>query len=259
MGIDGYGFFSGLPPFIPTLVYMVRKSRNRLVKLVSYVSLVLIFIAIILCTITTPLILAIMGLVLALMIGSAYNRFQAIAVVIIVLALVITMGPTRILRSAIPILISVSPSDDVALRLRDIDYALAGNFEVSESSSDLTSFEARFQRVYWNLDTFFKNPILGSSASNERGAFHLFWLYTLATIGLVGFVPLIIFVYSSIRRVTKMLDKETAAYYLLSFLLFVSMGIFKNSTGWFMYLGPFFLIPGLFVWQNSLSRIIVKC
>ncbi len=258
LGIEGYGFFSGLPPLIPAVVYAIRKSSRFTVKLVGYLFIILSALAIILSTVTTPLILMMLGLIGALMIGSLMNRFQAMAIAIFVLLIIVSFGPNRILRSAIPVLISISPSNDVALRLRDVDYALAGNFEVSETSTELTTFETRFQRVFWNLEAFSRNPILGASSQNHSAAYHLYWFYLLASLGLVGAFPYFYYIYKNVVSTSKRIDKEAGAYYMLSIALFIMMGLAKNVTGWFMYLVPFFIVPGLITWQYQESIKLTK-
>jgi hypothetical protein len=139
------------------------------------------------------------------MIGSYFNRYQAILATLLMSLLILTLGPVGLVRSAIPVLIEVSPSDDVALRLGDIDYALAGNFEVSYTSENLTTIEARAQRLFWNIKTFFSNPIIGSSSTNEYGAFHLFWLYLFASLGLLGALPLIAYVFINVKNTAESL------------------------------------------------------
>lgn len=56
IGIEGYGFFSGLPPLIPVLVYATLSSERKILRLISVTLIVLIFISIVLCTIATPLV-----------------------------------------------------------------------------------------------------------------------------------------------------------------------------------------------------------
>jgi len=257
MGIEGYGFFSGLPPLIPALVYAAKKCAG-LKRIAILIMITVSIIAIILSTVTTPLILAFFGLIGALTIGSMMNKFQALGILIVIAVVLISVGPNRLLRSAIPVLITISPSEEVALRLRDVDYALSGAFDVDSTSENVTSFEARFQRVYWNLETFSKNPLFGASALNESASFHLYWLYLFASFGLVGTIPFIYYIVKTARFMLDNLDKEAGAYYLLSLAVFIMMGMTKNITGWFMYLVPFFIVPGLIKWQYQESKTITE-
>lgn len=251
LGIEGYGFYSGLPPLIPVLVYATFKAKRKYLRYLASAMIVLIFIAIILCTITTPLILSLLGLFLSLIIRSLNKKTMAITVFSVMFALILIVTPIGVIRRTIPILISISPSDDVALRLSDIDYALSGNFEVTERSTELTSLEARMQRVYWNLGTFIEHPLFGSSLNNVRGSFHLFWLYLIATVGMVGTIPLLLFISITVRKNARRLSPEAKKYYYASFMLFVLMGVFKNITGWHMYMISFFIVPGLIIIVDS--------
>lgn len=255
MGIDGYGFFSGLPPLVPVLVLLIRKNRKKYVRIISAIVLLLLILAIILSTITTPLVLALVGLFISYLIGSYFSRIQSLIATILLLIVVLVNGPVGLVRSVIPVLIEISPSKDVALRLRDVDYALEGNFEVSYTSSNLNSFEGRAQRVFWNTRTFLLHPIFGSSATNEYGAFHLFWLYMIASLGLVGAIPFLRYLYLNFKNTVNILPKEERYYYLLSIALFISMGLIKNVAGWFMYLGPLFIVPSILAWHVESNRV----
>lgn len=171
------------------------------------------------------------------------RRSQSVLVAMMLALTFTVISPITLIRKAIPVIIQISPSDDVAIRLKDIDLALSGDFYVDEDSKDLSSAEARVQRVIWNLNTFAKNPLYGSSVSNERGAFHLYWLYHLATLGLIGFVPFALYILWHVKYNIYSLSSKAKPYYIASFGLFIIMGLMKNITGWFMYLVPYFIAP----------------
>jgi len=163
---------------------------------------------------------------------------------------VIIFSPEQMGSALVKGLISISPSEEVDLRLADIDKVISGEFEVTETSERLTSVEARFQRVFWNLGVFSKHPIIGSSRENEKGAFHLFWLYMLATIGLLGTLPLIVALYLVVSDTYRRVGPDFRYYYMMSFILFFLMGAVKNIAGWFMYFVPLFLVPGIY-WASK--------
>lgn len=249
-GIEGYGFFSGLPPLIPALVYLYKSSQRRLIKLSALIFISLLFISIVLSSITTPLILASIALVLSMIGSSVFRRGYSIILMLILFLAVIIFSPEQMGSALVKGLISISPSEEVDLRLADIDKVISGEFEVTETSERLTSVEARFQRVYWNLGVFSKYPIIGSSRENEKGAFHLFWLYMLATIGLLGTLPLIVALYLVVSDTYRRVGPDFRYYYMMSFILFFLMGAVKNIAGWFMYFVPLFLVPGIY-WASK--------
>lgn len=255
LGIEGYGFFSGLPPLIPVLVLLYRRTPVRFIKLASLWSIVLIAIAITLSTITTPLLIMVLGLLTSLMIGTYYSKVRAIVVSSLVLLTLIQIGPVGMTKLAISTLSDLSPSEEVDTRLADIDYALAGNFEVDSTTQNLTTLEYRIQRIFWNINTFLSNPLVGSSSTNEYGAFHLFWLYMLASIGIIGAIPFFVFLVLNVSRSTEGLPQEERLYYILSIVMFVSMGMIKNVGGWFMYFVPFYLVPAILKWHLSSKAV----
>ncbi len=249
-GIEGYGFFSGLPPLIPALVYFYKKSQTRIMKFTLFAFIALLFTSIVLSSITTPLILASIALVLSMIGSSVFRRGYSIILMLILFLAVIIFSPEQMGSALVKGLISISPSEEVDLRLADIDKVISGEFEVTETSERLTSVEARFQRVYWNLGVFSKYPIIGSSRENEKGAFHLFWLYMLATIGLLGTLPLIVALYLVVSDTYRRVGPDFRYYYMMSFILFFLMGAVKNIAGWFMYFVPLFLVPGIY-WASK--------
>ena len=249
-GIEGYGFFSGMPPLIPPLVYLYKRSQSRSIRIFALIVIAVLFVAVVLSSITTPLILASIALILSVIGSSIFRKGYSIIIMVILFLAVLIFSPEQMGSTLVRGLIVISPSEEVDLRLADIDKVISGEFEVTETSEKVTSVEARFQRVYWNLSIFSKHFIIGSSRDNEKGAFHLFWLYMLASIGLLGAVPFFIAFYMIIADTFKSVGSEFRYYYTLSILLFILMGAVKNIVGWFMYFVPIFIVPGVY-WLAS--------
>lgn len=251
IGISNYGFFSSLPMIIPVCFYALRRSCSSTQKWLFGLTIVLIIWALFLSTITTPILIAVSSLFLSLFGITMKRRIYAIMVVVILTFVSFIIPPQQVFNYAIEGLINIAPSSDVRRRLNDVKIASEEGVEVTSTGRTETTVEHRLQRVFWNLETFSKHPVIGSSANNSPEAFHLFWLYFLASMGLVGIFPFFAAALVHVRSNRNRFNKEFWYYYLLSILGFAVSGMLKNVTGWFMYLVPFFIVPSMFYIENT--------
>lgn len=254
IGISNYGFFSGLPMLIPVLFYAYRKTMSVAYKWLYAIIVILIVWALFLSTITTPILIAVSSALLSLVGVTLRRRIYSILLVTTIILLSFIVSPQQVFNYSIQGLINISPSSDVRRRLNDIKIASVEGVEITSTGRTETTVEQRLQRVFWNLETFARNPIVGSSKTNTPEAFHLFWLYFLASLGLLGFLPFLLSVYSHISVVRKRVDKEFWYYYLLSLVGFIVSGLLKNITGWFMYIVPFFIVPGMYYLVTDIAE-----
>jgi hypothetical protein len=253
-GISNYGFFSGLPSLVPAFFYCAWFSHNVFKKWFFVILIVLVMWAIVLSSITTPLLIAMIALFLAFFGISMRRRSYAVFVMIFLIILSVVLPPQKMFNSALDVLIKVSPVEATKIRLRDIQIANNEGIEVSAEGTTETTVEQRLQRVFFNLETISKYPIFGSSKNNAAGAQHMFWLYFIATMGIVGFMPFLVLFFSHIRRNLRYFDPNIRYYYLLSVYSFIAMGLLKGANGWFMYTVVFFLMPGMYEVVTHTSR-----
>lgn len=252
-GILGYGFFSGLPPLIPSLVFLIRHSTRRINKIMASLLIVLIFAAIIFSTITTPIIIASLALLFSLALQKTKHYLQLTAISAIIVVLLVVFTPQKLVVYGLDALIYITPSKEAVLRLQDVQKATEGGFEVTATSTEMTSFEARFQRYIWNLEAFMRNPLFGSPRGLDDDAFHLYWAYLLANFGIIGAAPLLMMFYFHFSQNMKVIAPDYKRYYTLSVLSFIAMGMTKVIGGWFMYLIPLTLVPiiGTISWEEG--------
>lgn len=246
IGISNYGFFSGLPALIPVYFYMARNAGNLILKWLFYLLIILIIWAIFLSTITTPLLVAAVVLILSFFGTSLMRRSYAFITIITVVLVSVFIPPQELFNRGIDGLIALAPHSAVERRLGDVKIATAEGVEVSETGSTETTVEQRLQRVLWNLDTISRYPLFGNATYNPAASFHLFWLYFIASLGLVGFLPFLVTMVLHVRQNLASYQGNYNYYYLLSMSSFIAMGMMKNVTGWFMYLVPFFIVPTMY-------------
>jgi hypothetical protein len=246
MGISNYGFFSGLPTLLPVLFYSFRKTAKKKFKWLFGIVIFLVVWAVFLSAFTAPLLIALMALVLSIF-GNVRSRRGYTVLLIVVGGLMSLIYPPQLaFNHAIDGLISITPTEAVRRRLNDIKLASQEGIEVTSTGRTETSVEQRLQRVFWSVETVARYPLFGSSKNTNPEAFHLFWLYFLASFGLVGFLPFFLSWLTHIRRNKRVFDQDFWFYYVLSLLTFFTMGLIKSITGWFMYLAPLFIVPAMY-------------
>ncbi|MDY0151907.1 MAG: hypothetical protein RBS43_06495 [Candidatus Cloacimonas sp.] len=255
MGISGYGFFSGIPPLIPVLVYSYRKAQNVAQKLQFGVLIGLLMASVFFGSLTAPLLLAIIGLILAILGVKRLKRGYSIVAISMLVLVLLFFNPQQLISSALNRLADFAPTRDVEIRVRDVAGAVSGDFEATSTSTEGNSAESRFQRVFWNLEGFSKNPLFGiSRAEMPYGSFHLFWLFRLATTGIIGTLPLLGIFFSMTLTNRRKFSASFNYYYLISMFLFFSMGLVKVIGGWFVYGVIYFIVPSIYyVTSNNVS------
>jgi hypothetical protein len=242
-GISGYGFHSGIPPLIPVFYYMALNVSMLRDKWLLFIATALVTFVILLSATAASLLIASLALVLSIIGLSVYRKSLIVMIVIFSFLITVFWGPTVVLSAGINGLISVSPTEGLANRLRDVDVALREGTDVTaETSTNLTSFEGRYQRVFWNLESFASSP-LGGTTEVPGAAGHLYWLYFLAHYGLIGFVPYAMLLYQLFKENYYNYNRVGKYFYSLAMAAFIIMGSIKNLTSWLMFFVPFALVP----------------
>lgn len=80
-----------------------------------------------------------------------------------------------------------------------------------------------------SLDTFLHNPVFGNIYGKNGG--HNYFLDRLAHFGIIGTMPLIIFLYSRFSVLLKFIPSSTRSVYLIGIIGFVILGFLKNISG----------------------------
>ncbi|MBM4403554.1 MAG: hypothetical protein FJ042_04105 [Candidatus Cloacimonetes bacterium] len=245
IGISNYGFFSGLPYLLPVIYYLFRKSSGTLNKAMYLGLIMLMILTVYFSTITTPLLLGSIALLVSVYSGTMLRRGVAVIMTSTIVILMILFTPEGVIDRSLSFVGNIAPSEAVQRRVGDIQRALQEGIEVEAEteSRGLTTVELRLQRIYWIIDGFLKRPLTGSPHDIPPEAYHLHWLYLLGSTGILGFGSLLLLFVEAFRNNLRMYKDEYRYFYSISLLTFITMGILKVITGWFMYLGIFIIVP----------------
>lgn len=244
LGISGYGFHAGIPPLIPAFFFLALDTRSSIRKVSFFMVVALIYVATVLSATAANLLVATIALIISLFGLSVFRKHLIIILAVAVLLIVTTIGPSIFVSRGLNTLVVIAPTEGMARRIRDVDLAIQEGVDISgeTSQTSLTTFEGRFQRVFWNLEAFSRSPLWGTS-NVPPAAGHLYWLYFIAIHGLVAMVPYLILLTKMFQANYREFYSTERYYYSTAIISFVIMGMSKNITSELMFFIPFALVP----------------
>lgn len=116
--------------------------------------------------------------------------------------------------------------------------------------NESSSMSARTDFQQQAIDAFLNYPILGST---YEGGGHSILLNRLASLGIVGFVPLAIVLITVVRRTYGRLSKTRGYYFVALSGVFILLA-FKNTFGCEGWLAFFVLIPSMFLMVENPNK-----
>lgn len=247
MGIGNYGFFSGLSYTLPILIGIERLYlKNNLQKTIGIISIILCFIAIFRAAIAGPVLISLIAIILS---WSGSKNIVRTRILFLLILLFYISIPTVIKSKIFYQLSYIAPNTELQLRLKDIGLAIESGVNVQNPT---TTVEGRLERVPMGFEAIAESPIVGNKDTQGEVA-HLYWLYSWAIFGIIGFIPLIYVVYYEVRIIYKRMDKSFSFYYILSVFLYILLGFLKNMTGKEMMFLIYFVIPssGFLIIKNK--------
>ena len=230
LGVMNYGLPHALSFIVPGLVVGFKMLKSKYMRLICLLFIAIVFIMIYFSGSTTAMILSIGGLMLSFFFsGKETNSGLLIKVLAVVLFLFI-VSETNLLGTLFNL--SQGITADTAFQEKIDDF---------ESASGDTQFTGRSSLFMKSFDVFLHNPFWGSVDGEVGG--HNYFIDMLASVGIVGFIPLCIYIYLIIKDIYFSLSKKTRFYYLVGAILFIMMGFMKNIWGMESFLMAFFLLP----------------
>lgn len=225
IGMSNYSLPHALPALIPPLVMGIKNREISLKRrIIPLLFLSAILVLIWLSRATTPIVLAVFALCLSVIVVPQNNGFGRILFIILLLAIVLPFLFiddlfVSLLSRVIDVIQSTSDIENgVADRLIDIrESILAGDVEGDvEGRSDLYNI---------SITSFFTSPIWGT---NSGFGGHSAILDRMASLGIIGVLPLIGLFSAHLQMVMPHLKKEAAVYYYIGLISGLLMLLLKN-------------------------------
>ena len=234
-GMSNYFLPHALPMLIPPLI-MGIKNKEISFKLHILLCIVLasVFALIYVSYATTPLLFAILFLVLSVFVkqGNIKNNIGTFIIVALFFGSLLFSSE---------LLLSILQSLDTITGGEGELHSKIGMFQESitmgkatgdmEERLDLYNESAAFLQINWLIGT------------NEKVGGHSFFLDTLSSLGFIGFIPLALLLYKQLKYSLRFLPKSSHIYYYFSIIAGLLMFLFKSMNNWEMWLILFCIVP----------------
>ncbi len=238
IGVAGYVFTNGVTYLVPVAIGLFKYGHSKLVSNFGLIFTILIAYSVLLSSITAPILVVAMGIIISIM---GRVRLKASLFILFVFSIMLTAVPKTFYANIFYYASYTVKNKDVAVRLKDIGTSIESGIDVNDPE---TSMDNRAERIPRNISRFLESPLVGNAPEKvgDEHNFHTFWFYYFAQFGLVGGIPLLIALFSNIRRNLPLIGSEFQFYYLTSVLMFFILGILKgfanNMMIYFMIITP---------------------
>ena len=245
MGMTNYSLPHALPVIIPALVYGIKNhSLNVRSRLFLSLFLFAVFMLIYVSGVATAIIVSFIVFIISFF--SSTNRAQNNIQVFIIVGIILVpiLLNQQWLADMLNYFISLTGEGYLHDRLVDILESMI----YKDASGDL---EARLD-LYSVSSTEFAESILFGSNNNLGG--HSAIIDRLATMGLVGIVPYILFIGYQLNTSYKKIPQCAKTFYVEGILAGLMMLITKNMSNWEMWTMLFVLLPTIIMQFGDNNR-----
>ncbi len=240
-GLSTYQFSHAVPILIPPLVVGIRKSsNNKRIRIFFIVVLIAIFVITFISYAATALFLSIIMLILTLIVSQGSTKNIIINLTIAgILFLPIIISPSFFLKPLYGLLSSAEDASYID-KLMDIQ-------KLTDSGVSSGSVAARETKYVITINEVINHLLVGT---NERTGEHSAILDRFACLGLVGWIPYLIFIYFQLKAPFRRINREFYSYYVLGVLAALFMLFTKNMSNWETWFLVFTILP-LMTWLLS--------
>lgn len=240
-GLVNYQLPHALPIIIPALIFNIRSNvYTKFIKFLFFVVLVAALAIVYMSYSATALILSILILVLSLMVKEDSVKNNIIRLMVItVIALPLLINPEFIFG---PLLRLFSSEENTIYfdRLFELqDLSATGS-----ASGDLASRQTRYGMTF----SLIKENIL--FGSNKLPGGHMAIIDRLAILGLVGFIPYLLFIICQIKYAAKRINVYSKTYYAIGIFAALFMLTMKGMSSWEIWYFMLTIMP-LMIWLTD--------
>ena len=249
-GLMDYSMAHAIPILIPPLFYAYKKVastvKSKIFLLTSIAGCVFLTW---LSDSTTALMLAVLFLVIGFLtnVSDIRRNFRKLIIIGI-------------------IVLPIAASDDVQLAVLDAAETVLGSESVFadkieefrysiENKGNMTGdMQGRVDRYNKSLDMFFTNPLWGT---NTKPGNHASLIDRLGAFGLLGFIPLMLFFWYSLKHISTYLPADSLVFFIQGILAAMVMLGTKGMWNWSMFYNLFILLPFIIYYTNE--KYLKRC
>lgn len=249
-GLMDYSMAHAIPILIPPLFYAYKKVastvKSKIFLLTSIAGCVFLTW---LSDSTTALMLAVLFLVIGFLtnVSDIRRNFRKLIIIGI-------------------IVLPIAASDDVQLAVLDAAETVLGSESVFadkieefrysiENKGNMTGdMQGRVDRYNKSLDMFFTNPLWGT---NTKPGNHASLIDRLGAFGLLGFIPLMLFFWYSLKHISTYLPADSLVFFIQGILAAMVMLGTKGMWNWSMFYNLFIMLPFIIYYTNE--KYLKRC
>lgn len=253
LGGGNYGFAGLIICIIPILIYYFKHSNMiGIAKWIVFSCILLCYLALIQLQFFANILIGTIVFILS-MVGR--DRVKASLIPVTTIAFIFAFIPLETYSQLFLNLSYYFSSDsDIHRKFQDFSYYIM----YGESYAGSTDIQSRADRYPVMFNLFLSNPLFGYSVYNPNNdtmaGEHLYWMNKLATFGLVGFVPFLVFYFRHFSKQAKFVGEQYRFYLLLSAFAVFILGWMKVLAGREMWIGLIFIVPGMYYIPAILKR-----
>lgn len=243
LGVANYDIGHALPALIPLLVMGIKMSaRNGKKRWLCLLLLAFSLLLIYLTFSTTSLILAIFGLLVAVFSKKGSLESNRTLIIISILFIPFLLSDTFLVGTMKSIDKFVDQEGSLHSKIVDMQESI----QYGESTGDVS---ARGEKYDQSLGLFITSPLTGT---NEKVGGHSSLMDRMATLGLIGFIPYILFLFYQLRFGKNTISSTYRIFYTESAMIGIVMLALKDADSWELFFTLFTLVPFLsYLLSNS--------
>ena len=234
-GMANYALPSALVTIVPMLVLGVKMNainkKKRLLLLAGLVSsLMLIYYS----GSTTALILGALGFLIAIFVKQGTGKGPLISLAVFGLVFALFLSNDKLVLSFLNVFDGwIGHEGFFHKKVMDFETLIVSG----ETTGSIEGREGLYMRT-WNA--IVESPLIGT---NSRIGGHSLLLDHWGYLGLVGFIPFLVFVITQIKMFLKMIPSSTKLIYTVCIYITFIMMMIKNMNGWETWLCLFTILP----------------
>ena len=237
-GMAPYSLPHALPTLMPALILIIKNRTNKLLPRIAFLAFLIASLVIIwISQATGPYLMTIFAVTLSLIVSSTSvreNMRKVMLVSFFVLPFVLFPSFSGALLDGAK---SFIPDDnDVYEKIIEMEKTVEGE----EGNGDIAY---RGKLLEKTIQSIIENPIFGSPTKTYGN--HNALIDRWAKLGLVGFIPLLIFLYLTIKGTYKIMPERGKIYYIIGIMTALFMLLSKNQISWDQWFMLFYLLPVL--------------
>ena len=243
IGLSSYSLPHAIPILLPVLVYGCRKSISKKYKVIYATSILLGCVLVFISGAATSLLMSFLLLIILFFVREKQLTTRSL----VFLFLLITLSSMINDETKLAFLdyIDNFVSDESSFHGKVMDFK--ESIIIGETVGDVASREDLY---ILSFKQFYSNVLIGT---NEKMGQHSSLLDFLGAFGLLGFIPMYIYLKSCFKIISKVIPLDAYNYYLLSILSFIVLIFVKSMWVWEIFIVLLVCVPFGFL-TISLSR-----